>query len=368
LSFCKVGDVMGLEAILASPAYRVERKDLRVIGAVIERFADERPLAGVRVVISHLLAWNSLSMVEALWRAGARLVLCNGYPSPRTDALFAELEHNAWPVLPIEQAVRSGDYFVDAGGVLGRLWTPRAAAEITRTGELYYAEVPCPVISIDRSRVKRFEDYLGTGESFVRAWREVMPRDPLAGKRLVQFGYGKVGRGVAQHARRAGMTVTIVDPDTAARARAEKAGLFALDNQASPGLRHALARADVVIGVTGVPGAVGRTVPADWLRANRPALVNIGFDEFGPAFGEAEYAGGRSIPINFNLARPTRNCYIDPALAAQVLAVEALVCHADEFPVGIHSLPAEIDRWVLDTWRRVWPEEDVAGVEAELDL
>jgi adenosylhomocysteinase len=359
---------MELEKYFSGPAHQTEKETLKVIHKVIERFARERPLEGVRAVAGHLIARNSITMVEALWRGGAQVVLCNPYPSARSDSLFADLAENGFPVSPVDEAVRVSDFFMDNGGALVQRRTPRAAAEVTRTGELYYRDKPCPVISVDRSRVKHLEDFLGTGESLVRAWQQLRPDDPLGDKHLVQFGFGKVGRGVARHARLVGMRVTIVDVDPAARARAEEAGFTALDAEGGDELRSALAQADVVAGVTGIPGAVGRTVPPEWLRANRPALVNIGYDEFGPSFDDAEIVGGSSVPINFHLARPTRNRYIDPALAAQVLAIEALVRHPDRYADGIHALPAEIDEWVLRTWRNAWPDEDLGGLAEELGI
>ena len=103
-------------------------------------------------------------------------------------------------------------------------------------------------------------------------------------------------------------------------------------------LQAALAKADIILGVTGVPGAVGEIVPASWLRAGGAALTVMGYDEFGPEIPEAEILGGR-MPINFCLKRPTLNRYMDPTLTAQVLAIEALVKYPERYPPGIHPLP-----------------------------
>ena len=64
--------------------------------------------------------------------------------------------------------------------------------EVTRTGEYVYRSAPCPVITIDDSRIKHLKDHPGTGESFVRGWYNLRPAYPRDGKPLVLFGYGKV--------------------------------------------------------------------------------------------------------------------------------------------------------------------------------
>jgi adenosylhomocysteinase len=271
------------------------------------------------------------------------------------------------PVWPVDEAVRRGDLFFDVGAVLGRQRTPAAAAEVRRTGVLHYRSIPCPVVSADDCRAKRIEGFFGTGESFLRAWNQFRPAEPLRGKRLVLFGYGKIGRGVAHHTRRAGMQVTVIDLNPAACRRAQAEGFEALPASEGRRLRRALARAQVVIAVTGQPGAIGRTVPAEWLRAAHPTLVNLGAeDEYGPQFAEAEILGGRSVPLNFHLEEPTLNRYVDPPLAAHLLALEAAVYSAES--PGVRPLPKAMDEWVLRTWRAAWPSEDLRGLGDQLSL
>ncbi len=207
---------------------------------------------------------------------------------------------------------------------------------------------------------------MGTGDGFVRGWRQFRPGGALKGKRLVQFGYGKVGKGVARRAREEGMEVVLVDVDPAACAIAERGGYSAINGRSDAmSVKEALAHADVVVGVTGIVGAVGATVPTEWLLANQPVFVNMGYDEFGPAISSDRILGGPSLPVNLYLPRPTLNRYIDPALAAQVMGIEALVRHPEQYPVGVHALSKESDQWILDTWRKTWPDEDLSGLREE---
>jgi adenosylhomocysteinase len=359
---------MGIAEYLVSPHYKAEKQDMPVIQEVIDRLWEEKPFQGARVAVAHLLALNSVTMLEAFWRGGAELILCNPFPSPRSTATADELTANGFRFFPVAEAAELGEYFIDNAGSLGKLRTPKAAVEVTRTGEYVYQSASCPVISVDNSRVKYLETYMGTGQSLVRGWYNLRPSDSLEGKQLVLFGYGKVGRGVAHASRSAGARVTVVDIAATARGRSQREGFAVVDPNNEAELQGVLAGADVVIGATGIPGTLGKNVPHDWLRANAPFLVNIGLDEFGPAFGDEEILGGRTVPINWHLRQPTLSRYIDPVLAAQVLALEELMKHPGDYPEGLQPLPEAIDAWALQTWISRWPDEDLSNLEAELEL
>jgi adenosylhomocysteinase len=355
---------MKLEQFFETTAYVAEKEDdLHIMGQVIERFTAERPLEGARVVVGHLIVLNSITMIEALYRGGAQVALCSAFPTQSMDALSEELTRHGLPILPAEKAVLQGDIFMDTAGFLGSHGTPRAAVEVTRTGEYVYDQADFPVITIDQARIKLFEDFLGTGESFVRGWEMFRPQDPLPGKCAVQFGYGKVGSGVAYHLRKEGVQVVIADLSPEALQRAAQDGFEVLEAARTPEMQAALAVAEVVIGVTGIRSAVGETVPAEWLRANNPVLAAMGYHEFGDEFTEEELLGGADVPVNFHLVQPTLNRYMDATLAAQVLAVEELVKHTGEYRHGLTPLPKEIDDWLWNSWIELWPEEDLSGVE-----
>jgi len=338
-----------------------------VTRAVSWRMRRLRPFAGRTVVFGHLLVWNSIVVAEALWRGGGRVIFTDAHLSPASRSVIETMRRFDVPILPVGQAVQRGDLFFDVGAVLGRQRVPDAAAEVTRTGVLHYRSIPCPVVSADDCRAKRIEGFFGTGEAFLRAWQHFNPDDPLPGKRLVVFGFGKIGRGVAHRTRGAGIQVTVIDLNPRACLRAQAEGFAALLASDGRRLRRALAQAEVVVAVTGRPGGIGHTVPAEWLRAAHPVLVNLGAeDEYGPQFADEEILGGRSIPLNFHLEEPTLNRYVDPPLAAHVLALEAVISQTPSR--GIHPLPKAMDEWILRTWRAAWPREDLRGIGKQLGL
>jgi adenosylhomocysteinase len=360
---------MGFSELFHEPAHENERAQLPLLRALIERYGGERPFEGKTVVFGHLLVRNSIVVAEALWRGGAEIVLSEAHPSPAEAPVRTDLDRHAIPVLPVDRAVRAGEWFLDVGAVLGRRRLPRGAAEVTRTGVLHYQGLPCPVISADDSRCKRIEGFFGTGDGFVRAWRELRPNAPLEGQAVVIFGFGKIGRGVAHRLRRLPMRVVVAETDAQVLRRAESEGFVVVEALPTPELEQTLAAADIVIAVTGRPGVIGESLPAAWFRRNRPTLVNLGAeDEFGPAFDDGEILGGRHLPLNFHLARPTLNRYVDAPLAGHLLALEALLKNPDGWPTGIHPLPEVMDEWVVRSWRSAWPEEDLTGIAAELGL
>ncbi len=358
---------MSLETYFSQQAHLKEKRDLPLLVALIERYSREKPFQGLQIVFGHLLVRNSMVVAEALVAGGAELIISKGFPSPASPPIIAELAQHEISVLPIPEAIHKGDNFLDVDAILGRHKTPQRAAEATRTGVHHYRDIPCPVVSADDSRAKRIEGFFGTGEGFLQAWKLFFPGDHLLGKRLVQFGYGKIGRGLAHRTRAAGCAIFVVDNDLQARARARVDGFETHDGAPNEGLQRALAKADIVISVTGIPGIISRVLPAEWLRANQPVLVNQGAeDEFGPSFNDDEILGGRDVPLNFHLDQPTPNRYIDPSLAAHVLALEAVL--QEDYPIGIHPLPQEMDEWLVSEWHRHWPEEDLTGIGEELGL
>jgi hypothetical protein len=174
---------------------------------------------------------------------------------------------------------------------------------------------------------------------------------------------------VARRTRAAGVQLLVVDASSEARQRAEAEGFETLPAEPSGALQAELAKTQIVISVTGVPGIQSRALPVEWLRANQPVLVSLGAeDEYGPAFHENEILGGKQVPLNFHLAQPTLNRYVDPPLAAHLLALEAYVRDPNAYPIGIHPLPADLDRWLLTEWRQAWPNEDLDGIGQELGL
>lgn len=352
----------GLTALSHTAAYRARAAELPLLDELAIRYADERPFADLRVVCGHVLVVNTLAAMRVLAMGGADVIFCDPFPSPVTRRIARELHACNIPVLSMDGAVDSADLFLDVTAVLGRRRLPRGAAEISRSGEHFYRDQACITVTVDSAQIKKIETFFGIGDGMCRAWNMMKPDVPLVGLRIAQFGYGKVGRGVAHVLRDAQAQVTIVELKGANHDLAVAEGFDTRQRADDAGLVMLLGKADVVVATTGVPNAIADCVPKAWQDRAEPVLVSLSaVDEFGAAVPPERVLGGKGKPLNFHLDNPTANRYVDPSLAAHLLALEEVVHRGAALGPGLHTLNDAADRWLLARWRARWPDEDLDG-------
>lgn len=342
-----------------------------VLRAVRERFAEGRPLDGVRVGACLHLTAETAVLVEALEAGGAEVVLASANPYSTQDDVVAHLGDRLRPgsydegVAAVAQAQPQvvlddgGDVIAEVharDGVLGGL-------EETTTGllRLRRMEPACPVLAVNEARAERsFNDRFGTGQSvldgIVRATNLL-----LAGRTVVVLGYGPTGKGIALRAHGLGASVIVceVDPLRALEARME--GFAVL-----PAI-EAAARGDVFVTVTGSVGVLraehfvvmpdgavlanaghfDREIDLGALRASASA-----HDEVRPLV-ERFVVGGRALHllaggrvVNLAAAEGHPPGVMDLSFALQALCVEHLVVHAGALLPGVQPVPSAIDEQV----------------------
>jgi len=370
---------------------RIEWADsqMPVLAQVRERFARERPLAGVSVAACLHVTAETANLVRTLLAGGAEVGLCAANPLSTQDDVAAALnECNGAEVLAargespaqyaehVQALVRSApgvtvDDGADLIAAIHESAPEHAAAMLGGTEETTagllrvraLAEqgvLACPVLAVNESRTERaFNDRFGTGQSTIdgilRATNLL-----LAGRTVVVFGYGWTGRGVALRARGAGASVIVceVDPLRALEARMEGYEVM--------GSLAAAERGDVFITVTG-----GRDV----LRAEHfermkdgAVLANAGhFDveidiealralavggrrEALPLVQEHVLADGRRLNllaqgrvVNLAAGEGHPASVMDVSFAGQALCVEYLVKSAGKLPAEVLPVPDRID-------------------------
>lgn len=349
-----------LTQLSQTAAYRAQTADLPLLDEIAIRYADERPFADLRVVCGHVLVVNTVAAMRVLAIGGADVIFCDPFPSPVTQQVAGHLQAHRIPVLPVDDAVNAADLFLDVTAVLGRRRLPRGAAEISRSGEYFYRDQASVTVTVDSAQVKKIETFFGIGDGMLRAWSMMKPDVPLAGLHVVQFGYGKVGRGVAHVLRGAQAQVTVVELMGTNRDRAAVEGFDTRLPTDDAELAASISHADVVVAATGVPNAVADCVPIAWLDRADPVLVSLSaVDEFGAAIPPQRVLGGKGKPLNFHLDSPTTNRYVDPSLAAHLLALEEVVHRGAALGPGLHILNDAADQWLLSRWREQWPDEDL---------
>jgi adenosylhomocysteinase len=337
-----------------------------VLRSIRERFADERPLDGVRVAACLHVTAETANLVRTLQEGGAEVALCAANPLSTQDdvavALGVDARRGAAP--DYEAALDPlPDLTLDDGADLiallhgsDRAGELRGGTEETTTGliRVRRLDLQCPVIAVNEARTERlFNDHYGTGQSaldgILRATNLL-----IAGKTIVVLGYGETGRGIAARARGAGAQVVVceVDPMRALEARMEGFTVMrALE---------AAARGDVFVTVTGSKDVLGAEHFA--MMKDGAVLANAGhFDveitlaELGP--GEdvlplvTEHtqpdgrrlhllASGRVVNLAAGQGHPAE--IMDLSFANQALAAEHLI--SSELSPGVHPVPLDLDR------------------------
>ncbi len=370
---------------------RIEWADAQmpVLRSIRERFASERPLAGVRVAACLHITAETANLVRTLVAGGAEAALAAANPLSTQDDVVSALsgdvdvrgrrgeDVDAYVANVLALVEQQPQVTLDDGADLltvihdrhpDRLPDLLGGTEETTTGLLRLraleaeGRLGCPVLAVNEAGTERlFNDHYGTGQSTIdgilRATNLL-----VAGKTFVVLGYGWTGKGIALRARGAGAQVIVceVDPMRALEARME-------GFEVMPAV-VAAERGDVFVTVTGSRAVLGT---AHFERMKDGAvLANAGhFDieidlealraaaDAGPAevlpmveqytFGERKLnllARGRVVNLAAGQGHPA--AVMDMSFANQALAVEHLVRHPGELGAGVHPVPEAVDREV----------------------
>jgi len=364
-------------------------REMPVLRLIRERFGEEKPLDGVKLVACAHITTETANLARALQAGGAEAVLIASNPLSTQDDVAASLVSD-WgiPVYAIKgestdtynRHVRTAldshpDIVIDDGSdVVATLLKERAdqvkeiigSTEETTTGiqrlEAMQAAgvLPFPSIAVNNAQTKHFFDNrYGTGQStldgIIRATNIL-----LAGRNLVVVGYGWCGKGVALRARGMGANVIVTEID------AIKAVEAVMDGFRVMPIAQAAAIGDIFVTVTGnrhvidaehfshmKDGAIVCNSGHFDLELNLVALREMASDPVTMRPFVEEYkvqSSGRRIIvlgegrlINLAAAEGHPASVMDMSFANQALSVEYLVKHKGELTPGVHLLPKEVD-------------------------
>jgi adenosylhomocysteinase len=364
-------------------------REMPVLRLIRERFAEEKPLSGTRLVACAHITTETANLARALQAGGAEAVLIASNPLSTQDDVAAALVSD-WgiPVYAIKgestetynRHVRTAldshpDIIIDDGSdVVATLLKERAdqvkeligSTEETTTGiqRLKAMEtagvLSFPSIAVNNAQTKHFFDNrYGTGQStldgIIRATNIL-----LAGRNLVVVGYGWCGKGVALRGRGMGanIIVTEVDPIKAVEAVMDGFRVMPISEAASIG--------DIFVTVTGNRHVIDREHFAKMkdgaivcnsghfdLELNLVALREMAGDPATMRPFVEEYrikSSGRRVIvlgegrlINLAAAEGHPASVMDMSFANQALSVEYLVKNKGTLPPGVHMLPKEVD-------------------------
>jgi adenosylhomocysteinase len=313
-----------------------------------------RPYAGLKVLHNVPLTAETVCKIEMLAVGGADLVV--------TSPSFMEPDRHSIDILGRAGIEFRTDYPVgedfdvvlDCGGELQPVVTPRlGTCELTGTGSQRYraAEPAYPVIAVDQSPIKDLEALLGTGRSFVHAFR-VLVGEPIDGRPFLVFGYGKVGKGIVRALRPFTEAIGVVDVDPESVATAARRGVVAMHADERDRVEAWARQAFAVVTATGVPGVVSAHYDADAFRGAH--LANMGGDdEFGPAFRTSDVLHDKR-PVNFAASAPDSIRYLDPVFLAHNLGVDLLSFRRRR--PGVQPFPDFLASEFIESWQRIFGE------------
>lgn len=364
-------------------------REMPVLRLIRERFADEKPLKGIRLVACAHITTETANLARALQAGGAEAVLIASNPLSTQDDVAASLVSD-WgiPVYAIKgestetynRHVRTAldfhpDIIIDDGSdVVATLLKERGdqvkeligSTEETTTGiqRLRAMEaagvLTFPTIAVNDAQTKHFFDNrYGTGQStldgIIRATNIL-----LAGRNIVVVGYGWCGKGVALRARGMGANVIVTEVD------AIKAVEAVMDGFRVMPIAQAASLGDIFITVTGnrhvidgqhfqqmKDGAIVCNSGHFDLELNLVALREMSEDVVSVRPFVEEYKlktnGNRVMVlgegrlINLAAAEGHPASVMDMSFANQALSVEYLVTRKGELQPGVHLLPPEVD-------------------------
>lgn len=363
-------------------------RDMPVLASIQKRFADEKPLEGVRIGACMHVTTETANLMRALVASGAKVALCASNPlSTQDDTAAALVKYYGVDVYAItgedaqtynrhiETVIATDPQIVmddgaDLDTALHTRFTDKldgiiGGTEETTTGVVRLKAMEAegslgyPVFNINDANTKHFFDnHYGTGQStldgIVRATNRL-----LCGRTIVISGYGHCGSGLALRAKGMGMDVIICEVDPLKALEAHMEG-----HKVMPAA-EAAKYADVWVTVTGdckvvdapafenmKDGAIlcnsghfDSEINLVWLEENCASKV-----ELKPLVEEYTLADGRKIVVlaegrlvNLACAEGHPASVMDMSFANQALAAEYLYKNAAELEKKVYDVPAEID-------------------------
>ncbi len=364
--------------------------------ALREKYGPEKPLRGARIAGCLHMTIETAVLIETLLELGAEVQWssCNKFSTQ--DHAAAAMAARGVPVYAwkgetdeeyewcIEQTIFFPDgqplnLIIDDGGDLtAMVHSPkyrhllpgiRGISEETTTGvrRLYQmharGELGVPAINVNDSVTKsKFDNLYGCRESLIDGIKratDVM----IAGKVAVVCGYGDVGKGCAQSLRAYGARVIVVEVDPICALQA------AMEGYEVTTMAEAAPRGNIFVTATGCCNVI--RVEHMERMPNDAIVCNIGhFDVEIDVAGLQRYPGikrtqikplvdrytfpdGHSIIllaegrlVNLGCASGHPSFVMSNSFCNQVLAQIALWTQPERFPIGVHTLPKELDEEV----------------------
>jgi adenosylhomocysteinase len=368
-------------------------QSMPVLKQVHQRFAAERPLAGMRLAACLHVTTETGNLMRVLKAGGAEIALCASNPLSTQDEVAAWLVADEQiPVFAIRgedkdtyyrhlQAVLSLRPHLtmdDGADLVSTLHTAGGeqasqvfgGTEETTTGVIRLRSMAnrgvlkYPIIAVNDAKTKHlFDNRYGTGQStidgIVRSTNRL-----LAGSTFVVCGYGWCGRGVAMraHGMGANVIVTEVDPIRALEAIMDGYRVLSMAEAAKVGefFVTLTGNTDVIRdehfrlmkdgAILANSGHFNVELELDALEniSTKKCVVREGIEEYTLPSGARINVLSEGRLINLAAAEGHPSSVMDMSFANQALAAEHLVKHRNNLGTGVFPVPDEIDRRIAE--------------------
>ncbi|MBR1966366.1 MAG: hypothetical protein IKA22_07130 [Lentisphaeria bacterium] len=293
--------------------------------AQIELFSTESFLKGKKVLDATPVFRNTLNKYLVMLACGMDLTVGYGGKIPYDAEIVAFLRSIGVRTVENGTADETFDFVLDCAGVNADVETEYGVSELTRSGFYQYQDKNKKVFLADSSRIKSIETALGTGDGFLRAMQKLGYGD-LRGRKIIIFGCGKVGFGVAMYCAENGADVYAVD-DWQNRSVPHKFHMVSRFDRRQ--IDDLTADAFCVVSATGIYGGLTQTLDLQKLVKSDALIANIGVeDEFAGLISKKRILNDNQ-PLNFILEEPTHLKFIDPTMALHNAGMKILFNAAD---------------------------------------
>ena len=361
-----------------------------VLDLIRERFAEEHPLAGLRISACLHVTTETANLMRALKAGGAEVVLCASNPLSTQDDVAASLvahdgisvyaikgEDNETYYQHIDAAVNFQPMITmdDGADLVSRFHSEDtnpvfvenvlAGTEETTTGVIRLKSMAAdgvlqyPIIAVNDAKTKHFFDNrYGTGQStldgIIRATNLL-----IAGTRIVVAGYGWCGRGFANRARGLGANVIVTEVDPLSALEAMMDGFRVMP------MIEAAAEADLFVTLTGdihvlrqehfevmKDGAIICNSGHFDVEINIPKLKALSVevktvrefvDEYTLKDGRKIYLLGEGRLINLASAEGHPASVMDMSFTNQALSAEYVAKNHQQLENRVYVVPEELD-------------------------
>ena len=365
-------------------------KEMPVLRLIRERFAREKPLAGVRISACLHITTETANLALTLKEGGAKVVLCASNPLSTQDDVAAALVDYGVPTNAIKgednktyykhivtalehKPLITMDDGADLVSTLHKDFMKLAVSVIAgteetttgvirlrnmaRAGKLIY-----PIIAVNDAQTKHFFDNrYGTGQStldgITRATNILW-----AGRNVVICGYGWCGKGIARRAQGLGahVIVTEVRPIPALEAAMDGYQVMPLIKACNIGevfitiagdmnvidRRHFLKMKNGAIVANSGHFNVEINIPALESLAKSKRRVRAFTDEYTLGDGRRIYLLGEGRLINLTAAEGHPASVMDMSFANQALCLEYLTGMKGKLEPAVYPVPDKIDQEV----------------------